>query len=104
KRVAPRGRRMLRYELLGRGIDVESVDLATDGIDDRETALALARSRARGSAMADYETFMAKIGGFLRRRGFDYSVSADAARTVWAEVGGNSDQADDREIEAQANP
>ncbi|MEX0784322.1 MAG: regulatory protein RecX [Dehalococcoidia bacterium] len=104
KRVAPRGRRMLRYELLGRGIDVESVDLATDGIDDRETALALARSRARGSAMADYETFMAKIGGFLRRRGFDYSISADAARTVWAEVGGNSDQADDRGIEAQANP
>jgi regulatory protein len=88
KRVSPRGRRMLRYELLGRGIDLESVDLATDGIDDRETALTLARSRARGSALSDYDTFMAKVGGFLRRRGFDYSVSADAARTVWAEVGG----------------
>ena len=92
KRVAPRGRRMLRYELLGRGIDVEAVDLATDGIDDRATALALARSRARGSALADYETFLAKVGGFLRRRGFDYSVSAEAARTVWAEV--ESERAD----------
>lgn len=101
KRVAPRGRRMLRYELLGRGIDVESVDLATDGIDDRETALALARSRARGSALGDYETFLAKVGGFLRRRGFDYSVSAEAARTVWAEV---ADQQGDRELETQANP
>jgi regulatory protein len=104
KRVSPRGRRMLRYELLGRGIDVESVDLATDGIDDRETALALARSRARGSAMIDYETFMAKVGGFLRRRGFDYSISADAARTVWAEVRGPQDESDGRGLEAHANP
>lgn len=105
KRVSPRGRRMLRYELLGRGIDVESVDRATDGIDDRETALALARSRARGSAMADRDTFIAKVGGFLRRRGFDYSVSAEAARSVWAEVGGREPgESDEREIEAQASP
>jgi regulatory protein len=104
KRVSPRGRRMLRYELLGRGIDVESVDLATDGVDDRETALALARSRARGSAMADYETFMAKVGGFLRRRGFDYSVAADAARSVWAESAAGQDESDGTEIEAPANP
>lgn len=86
KRVSPRGRRMLRYELLGRGIDPESVDLVTDGIDDRETALSLARSRVRGAIVSDYETFMAKVGGFLRRRGFDYSVAAEAARAAWDEA------------------
>lgn len=102
KRVSPRGRRMLRYELLGRGIDPESVDLVTDDIDDRETALALARSRARGSALADYETFLAKVGGFLRRRGFDYSVAADAARQVWEEV--TSEQAADRDDEPMLEP
>ena len=105
KRVSPRGRRMLRYELLGRGIDLESVDRATDGIDDRETALALARSRARGSALSDYDTFMAKVAGFLRRRGFDYSVSAEAVRTVWGEVGGTDPgESGERELEAPASP
>ena len=87
KRFAPRGRRMLRYELLGRGIEPESVDAVTGDIDDADTALTLARAKARGSiANADWETFLAKVGGFLRRRGFDYGVSTEAARTVWAEL------------------
>jgi regulatory protein len=90
KRMAPRGRRMLRYELLGRGIEPESVDLVTRDIDDSSIALDLARTRARGSALADYETFLAKVGGFLRRRGFDYAVAGEAARRAWAEVCGES--------------
>jgi regulatory protein len=88
KRMAPRGRRMLRYELLGRGIEPESVDLVTRDIDDASTALSLARAKARGSPLADYETFLAKVGGFLRRRGFDYAVATDAARSAWAELAG----------------
>jgi regulatory protein len=88
KRLAPRGRRMLRYELLGRGIAPEAVDEATDGIDDLATARELARARARGSALADYDTFMTKVGGFLRRRGFSYDVVSTAARDTWAELGG----------------
>src|SRR5436190_6069004 len=71
KRVAPRGRRMLRYELLGRGIEVASVDAVTDGIDDLATATELARAKARNGHHGDYESFVAKVGGFLRRRGFD---------------------------------
>jgi regulatory protein len=86
KRVAPRGRRMLRYELLGRGIEPAAVDLATNDVDDRSTALDLARARARKTTAADYASFFSKIGEFLRRRGFDYEVAAEAARTVWAET------------------
>ena len=86
KRLAPRGRRMLRYELLGRGIKLDAVDLVTEDVDDRETALALARSKARGSALASYETFLTRVGGFLKRRGFDYAVTAEAVRVVWTEV------------------
>lgn len=86
KRLAPRGRRMLRYELLGRGIDVESAEEATRDIDDRETALELARERARKTAATSYESFFARVGGFLRRRGFDYEVTADATHRVWLET------------------
>lgn len=88
KRIAPRGRRMLRYELLGRGIEPESVEAATREVDDRETAVELARNRARKSAGTDYATFFSKVGGFLRRRGFDYEVAAEAVRTAWAEQQG----------------
>ena len=86
KRVSPRGRRMIRYELLGRGIDPEAADQATQNIDDRETALLLARARARREPRTSYEAFFSKVGGFLRRRGFDYEVTADATRQAWGEV------------------
>ena len=102
KRVSPRGRRMLRYELLGRGIDPESVDLVTDGIDDRETALSLARSRVRGSIVNDYETFVANVGGFLRRRGFDYSVAAEATRAAWEEVSSSRPTSPDDDLAERA--
>jgi regulatory protein len=86
KRASPRGRRMLRYELLGRGIDPASADLATNDVDDRETAMSLARTRARRAPNTSYEAFFAKVGGFLRRRGFDYEVTADATRLAWSEI------------------
>jgi regulatory protein len=76
KRTAPRGRKMLRYELLGRGIAPDAVDEATDDIDDQNTALQIARSRARGSALASYDAFM-------------------ATRVVWAETGGATAEASD---------
>lgn len=90
KRLAPRGRRMLRYELLGRGISPGSVDQATDGIDDEGTALALARERARGSALDNWESFVTKVGGFLRRRGFDWEVVNRTTRSVWTEATGHA--------------
>lgn len=86
KRLAPRGRRMLKYELLGRGIDPESADNATRDIDDVEVAMELARARARKAPRTTYEAFVAKVGGFLRRRGFDFDVTAAATRRAWAEA------------------
>jgi len=85
KRLAPRGRRMLRYELLGRGIDPAFAEAATDGLDDSATALDLARQRLRKSPTPDFESFAARTGGFLQRRGFDYQVTAAALRAAWAE-------------------
>jgi len=86
KQSAPRGRRMLRYELLGRGIDPEAVDSVTNDLDDRATAIELARRRSRATSATDYDAFVARVGGFLRRRGFDYEVTAEATRIAWREV------------------
>jgi len=98
KRLAPRGRRMLRYELLGRGVEPESVELAMSEVDDRATATELARARARKISCGDHASFSARIIEFLRRRGFDHEVAAEAMRLAWAEV------LDDAESAAQRTP
>jgi regulatory protein len=99
KRVSPRGRRMVRYELLGRGIEPEAADRAVQDIDDRETALLLARGRARRAPLTSYEAFFAKVGGFLRGRGFDYVVTSQATRDAWNEATAAQEQS-----EAEAVP
>ncbi|MEO6045220.1 MAG: regulatory protein RecX [Tepidiformaceae bacterium] len=96
RRLAPRGRRMLRYELLGRGIELAAVEQVTQDIDDREVAIQLAHDRARRASTSNYDSFAAKVGGFLRRRGFDYDVTAHATRLAWEatqkEQGGAADE------------
>ncbi|HMO54250.1 MAG TPA: regulatory protein RecX [Tepidiformaceae bacterium] len=96
RRLAPRGRRMLRYELLGRGIDPEAVEQVTADFDDRAVALELARQKARRAPRDTYEAFVAKVGGFLKRRGFDYEVSAAATRTAWDETASAGDMETDQ--------
>ncbi|GIW13003.1 MAG: hypothetical protein KatS3mg062_0442 [Tepidiforma sp.] len=86
KRVSPRGSAMLRYELLGRGIDPEAAAAAIDGIDDLELATALALQRGRRYLGRPHEEFLAKVGGFLRRRGFDYRVTSEALRVAWQQL------------------
>ena len=97
KQTAPRGRRMLRYELLGRGIKPEAVDAVTSDVDDVATALELARRRARSVPKDNYEAFVGKVGGFLRRRGFDYEVASRATREAWTEATAGEPQNSDRD-------
>jgi regulatory protein len=86
KRVSPRGSAMLRYELLGRGIDPEAAAAAIDGIDDLELATSLALQRGRRYIGKSHEEFLARVGGFLRRRGFDYRVTSEALRAAWEQL------------------
>ncbi len=86
RRTSPRSRRMLRYELLGRGIDPDAADRATRDVDDLPTALELARQRGSKLERAGEEEFIASVGAFLRRRGFDWETARHAARLAWIEL------------------
>ena len=88
--LAPRGERLLRNELRAKGISADSIDVATGDVDDHATALSLARTRARKLSSASYDEFRRKVGGLLRRKGFDYVVTSSVLREVWAESGGES--------------
>lgn len=87
ERLSPRGSRMLRLELRRHGISDDQIQRATSDVDDRETAIELARQKARGVGATDFRTFAAKVGGFLQRRGFDHETVIDATRRAWTELG-----------------
>ena len=89
---APRGQRLLRYELLGRGVRAEIVDEAVLSIDDRTAALAVARGRAHRLTDLEFRVFSQRLGGFLRRRGFAYDDIQEAVRTVWNETAAESER------------
>ena len=83
---APRGRRLLRHELLARGVDAGATEAAVAAVDDREVALTLARKRAPRLAGLDSAQFRTRLGQFLERRGIGYDEIAEAVRTVWDET------------------
>lgn len=89
---APRGQRLLRYELLGRGVQAEIADEAVASIDDRTAALAVARGRAPRLAGLEFPQFSRRLAGFLERRGFAYGDVETAVRTVWNEHASESEQ------------
>ena len=61
-------------------------DLVTEGIDDLATAEVLAIRKARSLTGATYEVFAGRVGGFLRRRGFDYEIASRATRAAWDQL------------------
>ena len=82
---SPRGKRLLRQELVGRGVGAAIADEAVSAVDDRTAALAVARGRAWRLEGLDFQRFSQRLAGFLQRRGFGYEVVEEAVRTVWNE-------------------
>lgn len=95
ERFSPRSSYALAQELRQRGVDRDTADAAVDIERDSQRALDAGRQRLRALGEADYETFRAKLTGFLQRRGFSYSIARETVRALWEETRGASPDADD---------
>jgi regulatory protein len=86
---APRGQQALAAELRAKGVAAETIQAAVAPVagDESETALALARRRARTLNEPDPLRFRARLGAFLQRKGYRYEVVRAAVDTVLAERG-----------------
>jgi regulatory protein len=87
-RFRPKGSRALRAELAQQGIARADAEAALAPDRDLERALAAGRPRAQRLAAQrgmDARTFRDRLGPFLQRRGFDYSVAREAVATLWRE-------------------
>jgi regulatory protein len=82
---SPRSRAMLRRELRVKGVAVELIDAAVAGVDDAAAAYHAAAGRAARLKTDDYAEFKNRLGGYLRRRGFDYAVIKETLERLWRE-------------------
>ncbi len=80
----PRSQRLIRLELLHKGVAAEEIDKALVGsADDAELATQAAMQQIRKYADLEWPEFRKKLGAYLLRRGFSYGTVAPVVRSVW---------------------
>jgi regulatory protein len=82
----PRSKSALRMELRRKGISDELIQTTLeDQVDEEALALEAARKQARRYAALEWPDFRRKLGEFLARRGFSYTILAPVVSQVWKE-------------------
>lgn len=97
----PRSRRALAVELRQKGIPDEAVRSALTGVDEDALAYEAAMKRARRLEALEWNEFRTRLGEFLARRGFSYSVVAPVVSRTWDEIHkhDSKEKTDDEETE-----
>lgn len=97
----PRGKSALRMELRQKGLSDEIIQsVLEEGVDEETLAYEAARKQARRYTGLEWPEFRQKLGGFLARRGFSYTILAPVVSKVWkefqtADTGRKSDYEED---------
>jgi regulatory protein len=82
----PRSQRLTRLELKKKGVADAIIDEVTDKSDDLDSAYRAALNKAQRLPHQDYEVFRRRLGDYLKRRGFDYSVINQTIKKIWQEL------------------
>jgi regulatory protein len=83
---SPRSGSLTRMELRRKGVAEEVVSRVTATVSDDESAYRAAQAKARRLPLSDYQAFRRRLGGYLRRRGFDYGVISKTVAQLWQEM------------------
>ncbi len=76
----------MAIELRQKGIPDEAVHSALTEVDEEALAYEAAVRRARRLESLEWKEFRTKLGEFLARRGFSYSVAAPVVSRAWDEI------------------
>jgi regulatory protein len=83
----PRSKSALRMELRQKGLSDEDIRSVLDrNVDEEALAVEAARKHMRRYAGLEWHAFRQKLGGFLARRGFSYTILAPVVSKVWKEL------------------
>jgi regulatory protein len=83
--TSPRGHRLLWQELSAKGIERENARQAIAEVAEEDAALRAAQKKARHLQGQDYPAFRRRLGDFLLRRGFPYSIIRTTVEKLWRE-------------------
>lgn len=82
---SPRSRRLTKLELRRKGLSSDIIEQVIGEIDDSKSAYQAAVKRAPRLVGADYQDFRRRLGAYLGRRGFSYSVIEKTTERIWKE-------------------
>ncbi len=83
---SPRSRRMAKFELKRKGLEVGIIEQAVSEINEKESAYRAAQDRARCLTALDYQDFRLRLGQYLGRRGFGYGIINEIVERIWKEL------------------
>lgn len=90
----PRSSRMLRDELRKKGVPREAIEAALEDYDDERAAYQAAQKAARRWSGSDWDEFRHRVGAYLTRRGFVYSLITPVVKRVWRETTNYEDESE----------
>jgi regulatory protein len=95
----PRSKKALAIELRQKGLDNETIQASLSAVDEEALAYETGSKRAARFAGMEWNEFRKKLGEFLARRGFSYSVIAPIVSKIWNETRPESQTNNDNENE-----
>jgi regulatory protein len=81
-----KGSAVIRHELLKKGIDPETANLVTAGIDDEANAIKAGIKKARLLSKFDFQEFNRRLAPYLGRRGYSGEVIHRVVPLLWDAV------------------
>jgi regulatory protein len=85
EQFGPRSSRALKSELRRKGVAEDDIRASLEGMDEEAAAYRAANAQARRHQGQDRQVFMKRLGDFLLRRGFNYSVVKQVVNRLWNE-------------------
>ena len=86
ERRRPRGQKLLRQELLGKGVPEDTIREALEDFDGPGNAYRAGESLASRLAGEDFNKFRQRLWSHLQRRGFEGAVIRETVQTLWQEL------------------
>ncbi|MEZ4516496.1 MAG: RecX family transcriptional regulator [Chloroflexota bacterium] len=87
----PRSRLALRQELAQKGLSSELITQAVESVDEAAAAQRLAEKQSRRWQHLSEAEFYRKVGGYLQRHGFPYSIVEPVVTEAWQSINDNTD-------------
>ena len=103
ERRRPRGKSLLRQELLGKGIPEDTIREALEDFDGLGNAYRAGQSLALRLAGEEFSKFRQRLWSHLQRRGFDGSVIRETVQTLWQESADPLNSGVDTETDEEQN-